>query len=592
MSTDGNFMTRNAYFSVLIVFSESLKCPNPEPTQFPPSGDRRTAVGEHVRTRRPPPVPGARAGCWARDCCPRAARPARRSARAARTAPRREVLPGGARAGGEGPRGRPAASHEGNTSGLCAGHGHRRAAHPAAASGGWCGRMETAQPGTAPPGPAPLSPDAEVAAGPKRSWRRAIRPGCPRRPAARPLRLHSPSSRPGHRHRPRGSAQASPRSRRDGRVGVGCGRCCGRPRQSGAGGSRPPPPPLMPSRQQRTRWAAGGGAGPLTVPRQCRRGGQWETMARKGEASAHLYGERGASAGAGAGEAGACTALRPVCSADPPGGQRRPEGHTEFVSLGECGGAVVAGSPMSEVDPGTPQHLARPRASEAIGSGKEAAGAGMGAGRPRASAAVPAAGAGALWPLCPRCGAERGRAAGAQAEPSRLWDAWSVVRGQACPGVRGRSPLSRGTCGLLLLAARAAGASRWPCLPAPREGHRGQNFIWAFGLCFHCSLKGDVFATGHTGFVKPLSLFEGVAVKPISSSRVRFPWQNKRAEWANPLRAGLLLQDEQWAELCKRVNVAWCSSLCHGTTGMLYDMFTPWKNLFFSSLPWSEPWSD
>lgn len=96
--------------------------------------------------------------------------------------------------------------------------------------------METALPGTAPPIPAPLSPDAEVAAGPKRSWRRATRPGSLRRPSARPLLPHPPSSRPGHRHRPRGSAQASPRSRRDGRVGVGCGRCCGRPRQSGAGG--------------------------------------------------------------------------------------------------------------------------------------------------------------------------------------------------------------------------------------------------------------------------------------------------------------------------------------------------------------------
>lgn len=245
-------MTRNAYFSVLIVFSESLICPNPEPTQFPPWGDRRT-VGEHVRTRPPPPVPGARAGCRARDCCPRAARPARRSARRHGQLRQERRFPAGPwRAASGFGAGRPLPSSC-NISGLCAGHGHRRAAHPAAASGGWCGRMETAQPGTAPPGPAPLSPDAEVAAGPKRSWRRAIRPGCPRRPAARPLRLHSPSSRPGHRHRPRGSAQASPRSRRDGRVGVGCGRCCGRPRQSGAVGSRPPPPPLMPSRQQRTR---------------------------------------------------------------------------------------------------------------------------------------------------------------------------------------------------------------------------------------------------------------------------------------------------------------------------------------------------
>lgn len=162
--------------------------------------------------------------------------------------------------------------------------------------------------------------------------------------------------------------------------------------------------------------------------------------------------------------------IRPAGS----GGRR----HTEFVSLGECGGAVVAGSPMSAVDPGAPQHLARPRASKTIGSGKEAAGAGMGAGRAGASAAVPAAGAGALWPLCPRCGAERGRAAGAQAEPSRADCGMpeALCGAGGCPGVRGRSPLSRGTCGLLLFAARAAGAPRWSCLPPPREGHRGQNF--------------------------------------------------------------------------------------------------------------------
>lgn len=156
--------------------------------------------------------------------------------------------------------------------------------------------------------------------------------------------------------------------------------------------------------------------------------------------------------------------IRPAGS----GGRR----HTEFVSLGECGGAVVAGSPMSAVDPGAPQHLARPRASKTIGSGKEAAGAGMGAGRAGASAAVPAAGAGALWPLCPRCGAERGRAAGAQAEPSRADCGMpEALCGAGVPRCAGAEPAEprylwaaavRGACSgssPLVLPAAAAGRS-------------------------------------------------------------------------------------------------------------------------------------
>lgn len=228
MSTEGKFMTRNVYFSVLRVFFNCImNMSQPRTNTIPPSGTRRTAVGEHVRTLCPPPAPGARAVCWARACCPRAARPARRSARAARTAPPSERL----RPGGERLQGRPAAPHQ---------RQHLRALRRARAQTGsapGCDqRRSVREDGNRPARYGPALPGC-------RSCHRAQAklatrdPSQHRAPALGTAAPPAPSpSRPGHRHRPRGSAQASPRSRRDGRVGVGCGRCCGRPRQRGAGG--------------------------------------------------------------------------------------------------------------------------------------------------------------------------------------------------------------------------------------------------------------------------------------------------------------------------------------------------------------------
>lgn len=146
--------------------------------------------------------------------------------------------------------------------------------------------------------------------------------------------------------------------------------------------------------------------------------------------------------------------------------QIRPAGsdgrrRTEFVSLGECGGAVVVGSPVSEVDPVMPEYLARPGASRTIDSGKEPVGAEMEAGRPGASAA---AGAGALRPLCPRSGAERGREAGVQAGPSR-----------AGPG-RLDCGMPEALCGAVGCPERCAGAE-----PAERW------YLWAAGFRGACS---------------------------------------------------------------------------------------------------------
>lgn len=69
--------------------------------------------------------------------------------------------------------------------------------------------------------------------------------------------------------------------------------------------------------------------------------------------------------------------------------------------------------------------------------------------------------------------------------------------------------------------ARGAGSGSFPPVLAPREGHRGRNFIWVFGLRFNCSVEGDIFAMRDTGLAKLLSPFEGVATKPVSSSSVR-----------------------------------------------------------------------
>lgn len=54
-------------------------------------------------------------------------------------------------------------------------------------------------------------------------------------------------------------------------------------------------------------------------------GRRWRGRAKPPHISTVSAGHGGASAGAGAGAAGPCSALRPVYSADPPGGQRRPE---------------------------------------------------------------------------------------------------------------------------------------------------------------------------------------------------------------------------------------------------------------------------
>lgn len=494
-----------------------------------PVGDRRTAVGEHVRTNASrSSSPGSSCRLLGRRLQPEGgpAGPALSTGRTDSSAK------GGASR--RGPAGRQAAPGpagplptSGNTSELCAGHGHR---YPAAVSSGWRGRMETALPGTARRvRPRSLSPDAEVAAGPTRSRRRATRPGTPRRPSARPLRPHPPPRDPGT-----GTAPAGRRRRRRGAGGTG-GWAWG---AGGAAGGRGwaereaarPPPPLMPSRQQRTRWAAGESAGPLAVPRQCRRGGHRETMARKGEASAHLYGERGARQGerrcwGGGGRRLYCP---PAClqrrSARPnSGGQRQ----TEFVPLGECGGAVAAGTPERSCVGGRPRDAGAPGSAWSK-AGRSVQGKSRWAQRwGRADLELPPPPSPREQVRCGRFvrvlgqrGAGRqvhtaGRAGPSWAEPTRVWDAWSVVRGRGVPGALCGGG-ARCTCGLPVFAA---GASRWSCRAAPREGHRGQN--WVFGLCLNCSLEGRVFAMRGAGFAKLLSLFEGVATKLISSSNVR-----------------------------------------------------------------------
>lgn len=112
--------------------------------------------------------------------------------------------------------------------------------------------------------------------------------GAPPLPTAPPRRSAPP---------PRARRRRRPRSRRDGRVSAGRGRCSERPRRSGAERSGRLPGRcrlscLHGNKERAERRAEAPG------PWLCRRGGHRETMARKGEASTSLYGER---PGAGAG---------------------------------------------------------------------------------------------------------------------------------------------------------------------------------------------------------------------------------------------------------------------------------------------------
>lgn len=152
----------------------------------------------------------------------------------------------------------------------------------------------------------------------------------------------------------------------------------------------------------------------------------------------------------------------------------------------------------------------------------------------------PSPGAGARRSLCPRLGREgaavrsrRGRRREGRGRPVRGGGKGRAGPGRAGP-VCGAAAGRREPAALVALAGCGCfGRRDWelrrrcrvPGLgPASRrvgEGQRGQNLVPVPGPRFDPACEANVFVTEDAGAANLLSLFEGVATNPISSSSVR-----------------------------------------------------------------------